>query len=70
MKELKFKTSIDCGGCVNAVTPFLNKVENIKNWKADTLHPDKILTVETDGTEEEIVNAVKKAGFNIEAVAN
>jgi len=68
MKTYKFKTNINCGGCVSGVTPFLNKLENT-NWKVDTENPDKILTVETETvSEEEILKAVKKAGFEIEAV--
>ncbi|WP_295811994.1 heavy-metal-associated domain-containing protein [uncultured Apibacter sp.] len=68
-KELKFKTNIDCGGCVKAVTPFLSKVEGISNWNVDTSNPEKILTVDSDGASDEaIVNAVKKAGFTIEKI--
>ena len=70
MKELKFKTNIDCGGCVKAVTPFLNSVQEIKTWKVDTSEADKLLTVETSGSEEEVIEAVKKAGFNIEKIAD
>jgi copper chaperone len=66
MKELKFKTNINCGGCVAGVTPFLNKLEDIK-WEVDTENPEKILTVQTEGsTEEQIIKLVKKAGFEIE----
>jgi copper chaperone len=69
MKELKFKTNIDCGGCVSAVTPFLNKTQGISQWKVDTSTPDKILTVKSEGaTEEDVIDAVKKAGFNIEKI--
>lgn len=67
MKELKFKTNIDCQGCVNAVTPFLNKISGIKTWSVDTNNPNKILTVQSLGaTEEDIINIVKKAGFTIQ----
>lgn len=66
MKEMKFKTNINCGNCIATATPFLNKFENI-NWQVDTENPDKILTVETDSaSEKEIIEAVKKAGFEIE----
>lgn len=66
MKTLKFKTNLNCSKCVAGVTPFLNKVEDI-NWKVDTENLDKILTVETsNASEEEIIRAVKKAGFNAE----
>lgn len=68
MKKFKFKTNINCGGCVSGVTPFLNQLE-IKDWKVDTDNPEKILTVETETiSEEEIMRAVKKAGFEIELV--
>ncbi|MFA7447807.1 MAG: cation transporter [Weeksellaceae bacterium] len=70
MKTLQFKTNINCGKCVAGVTPFLNKVEGI-DWKVDTDNPDKILTIETESsTEEEIVRAVKKAGFTVEKLEN
>lgn len=63
---MKFKTNINCGGCVASVTPHLNKIEGI-SWKVDTDNPDKILTVETDSaSEQEIIDAVKKAGFEID----
>jgi copper chaperone len=65
MKEFKFKTNINCGGCVSGVTPFLNKLEDAK-WEVDTENPDKILTIQTeDSTEEQIIKLVKKAGFEI-----
>ncbi len=68
MNRYKFKTNINCGGCVSGVTPFLNKLENT-NWSVDTENPDKILTVETETvSEEEVIKMVKKAGFEIEAV--
>ena len=67
--ELKFKTSINCGGCVARVTPLLNNVEGIEEWSVDTDNPDKVLTVKTNGaTENEVVDTVKKAGFTIEPV--
>ena len=67
--ELKFKTSINCGGCVARVTPLLNDVAGIEQWSVDTDNPDKILTVKLKGaTEDEVINTVKKAGFTIESV--
>lgn len=65
MKEMKFKTNINCGGCIASVTPYLNQIEEI-SWKVDTENPDKILTVEAQkASQEEIIDAVKKAGFEI-----
>lgn len=67
--EMKFKTSINCGGCVARVTPLLNSAEGIESWSVDTDNPDKILTVKGNGiTEDKVVETVKKAGFKIERI--
>ncbi|MBL4938977.1 MAG: hypothetical protein JKY16_01590 [Lutibacter sp.] len=64
---VKFKTNINCGNCVNSVTPFLNEVDNIDLWKIDTNNPHKILEVQLDNQNKNtIIEAVIKAGFEIE----
>ncbi len=66
--ELKFKTNINCGGCIAAVSPKLNQIEGL-NWQVDTQNPEKILTTESSkNLEIEIIQAVKSAGFNIEKI--
>jgi copper chaperone len=68
MKTLQFKTNINCGGCIKAVTPTLNQQAGVGNWQVDTANPDKILTVTTDKlTPAEVVQAVEQAGFKIAA---
>ncbi|MFC6999056.1 heavy-metal-associated domain-containing protein [Rufibacter roseus] len=64
MSTLKFKTNIKCGGCISAVTPTLDNTSGIEKWGVDTANPDKILTVEGDISEEKVVEAVNKAGYN------
>jgi copper chaperone len=67
METLKFKTNINCGGCIAKVTPFLNKEEGIEKWEVDINNPEKTLTVEVcDIGASEVIEAVKKAGFKIE----
>lgn len=67
MRTLRFKTNINCSGCIKSVTPHLNNINGIDSWKVDTEAPDKVLTIETEnGTSEEVKVAVQKAGFNIE----
>ncbi|PRX56108.1 heavy-metal-associated domain-containing protein [Flagellimonas meridianipacifica] len=69
MKTLKFKTNINCGGCISKVTPLLNNQEGVESWEVDTVNPDKILTIKSDGASEEDVKAtLQKVGFNAEAV--
>ena len=52
---------------MRAVTPFLNEAVGENNWKVDTDHPDKILSI-TNGQNdaEKVISAVEKAGFKIE----
>lgn len=68
-KNLKFKTNINCGGCVVSVKPHLDNAQGISNWDVDTANTDKILTIQSEGiTEQEVIETVKKAGFKIEPV--
>ena len=67
METLKFKTTINCGGCVATVTPHLNQIKGIEKWSVDTANPQKILTVEASGLEPEIiVEKLKEAGYKAE----
>mgnify|MGYP006267988449 CR=1 FL=1 len=70
MKTLQFKTTINCGNCVRAVTGFLDDVEGVQEWKVDTDHPDKVLTVKGEQVQADaVVEAVEDAGFDIEPQA-
>ncbi|WP_221390312.1 heavy-metal-associated domain-containing protein [Dyadobacter sp. NIV53] len=69
METLKFKTNIKCGGCIAAVTPYLNADENIEKWGVDLESADRILTVETGHSAGEVTGLLKKAGYNAEEIA-
>ena len=66
METLKFKTNINCSGCVAKVTPSLNQTVGEGNWQVDTTDRDKVLTINADIPDAKIVASVKQAGFNIE----
>ncbi|WP_291859409.1 heavy-metal-associated domain-containing protein [Marinilabilia sp.] len=66
MKTLKFKTTIKCNGCINTVTPFLEKSNNINKWSVDLESPDRILTVETEGDPNEVKELLNEAGYKAE----
>lgn len=69
METLKFKTNIKCTGCLAKATPALNEENGIENWAVDIYTPEKILTVETNQlSPEEIIETVKKAGFQAEQI--
>ena len=70
MKTLKFKTNVNCGGCISTVTPHLNEIKGISKWSVDTANPQKILTVETEETTSaEIINALNAAGYKADLIA-
>lgn len=69
MKTLKFKTNINCGSCVRAVTPHLNKLEGVTDWQVDTDNPEKILEVKSETLDAGTVKeTVERAGFKAELV--
>ncbi|RAJ11058.1 copper chaperone [Chitinophaga skermanii] len=69
MKTLQFKTNINCGGCIAATKPFLDKADGVEKWSVDTANPNKILTVETAQlSNEDVIALVQKAGFKAEAL--
>jgi copper chaperone len=66
METLKFKTNINCGGCIAAVTATLNTLKGVDKWEVDTASPHKVLTVQTDEglSSEQIIGALKEKGYN------
>lgn len=67
----KFKTNINCGGCIERVSPFLNEADGICHWEVDTTNREKILSVHSEGiTEDEVIRKVQEAGFKIESLNN
>lgn len=66
--NLKFKTTIKCNGCVNTITPVLEKLDC--EWSVDLEHQDNILSVKnTDLKAEEIINALEGVGYHAELIS-
>jgi copper chaperone len=71
METLKFKTNVNCGGCIATVTPYLNQLKGIVKWSVDTANPLKILTVETeDLSPEKISEVLKEAGYKADLMTS
>ena len=69
MNTLKFKSNINCTGCLSKVTPVLNGEKSIQNWEVDLEHDDRILTVQTSGlSAEEVQKTVSNVGFKTELI--
>jgi len=70
MEKLKFKTNINCGGCIAKFTPHIKDAQGVQAWSVDTTTPDKVLTIEGDLTESEAIALVTKAGFQVREVVH
>jgi copper chaperone len=72
MNSIQFKTNINCGSCIKSVTPFLNALDEVETWHVNTESPEKVLTVETDlsadDMAQEVIATVSAAGFKIERI--
>ena len=65
----KFKTNINCGGCVSTITPTLDGNSSVSSWRVDTADKNKVLSIESESlSENEIMDIVKQAGFNAEPI--
>lgn len=65
--NMKFKTNLNCGGCIAKVKSHLDNAEGICEWNVDTESSDKVLTVRSEGiTAEEVVAIIKRTGFKAE----
>lgn len=68
MKTLKFKTNINCSGCVAKVASTLNKMEGVDEWKIDTTIPEKTLEIKINKLSvNEIIQKLEEAGFKAES---
>lgn len=66
METLRFKTSLKCGGCVSAITPGLESLNEIEKWSVDLESPDKVLKVEaSEDISDKVMDSVKKTGYLI-----
>ncbi|OJJ19212.1 heavy metal transport/detoxification protein [marine bacterium AO1-C] len=65
MNTFKFKTNIQCNGCLTQVTPYLNELPNITHWEVDLTTPNKTLTVQANNSNapNQVIDKLKEAGF-------
>jgi copper chaperone len=67
MKEFKFKSNINCTGCLSKVSPVLDSEEKIEAWDVDLQSVDRVLTVKTEElSAEEVKKAIATVGFSAE----
>lgn len=65
MKTFRFKTNINCQGCVDKIRPFMDALPKNTTWEVDTKNKHKILTVRSDKINvEDIIRGLDKVGFS------
>lgn len=70
MKELKFKSNINCTGCLSKVKPILDAEILIEKWEVDLQDKDRILVVKTEKLNAiEIKKQLASIGFTVEEVS-
>ena len=68
MPLIQFKTNINCNNCIAKVTPAIEQNLNIKFWEVDIEDSNKVLTVETEGSAEDVAETIAKAGYSAEEI--
>ena len=69
MKQLHYKSNINCGSCVTNVTNTLNETVGAGNWTVDIANKDKILTINSEtATQEQVEQSLNKIGYRIEEI--
>lgn len=69
MSNIRFKTTMKCGGCVAAVTPGLDAIKEVHSWKADVSGAEKTLTIDADETAvPKVIEVLEKSGFKAERI--
>ncbi len=66
MRTYQFKTNINCGGCLDKVSSYLDNAQEIFQWQVDTTAEDNVLTVTGKDTlaSKDIVDIINLAGFS------
>ncbi|RNI28168.1 copper chaperone [Rufibacter immobilis] len=69
MEILKFKTNVATQADVTSVTPALDQLEKVENWRFDTETENNILSVSGSGVDpQKVENALSEVGFNAELI--
>ncbi|MHA4895091.1 heavy-metal-associated domain-containing protein [Pedobacter sp. PWIIR3] len=70
MHTFKFKTNIKCDACIAKVTPYLDGLGSIDNWKVDLQNPDRVLSIETEEAlnPKEVIMLLDQVGYHAEKI--
>lgn len=64
MEQIVLKTNLSCDHCVMKVEPVLKGTKGIADYSINLQHPDKLVTISSEGADiDAIVAEFKKAGY-------
>lgn len=66
METKKFKTNAACSGCAVKIGKSMSRLVPESQYTIETSTPNKVLTVTSDLADNQIIQAVKEAGYNAE----
>lgn len=69
METKHFKTNASCSGCASRISKSLSKLVSESQFSIDVTHPDSILTITSELSNEQIIDAVKEAGYYAEFIS-
>lgn len=69
MEQIKLKTDLSCKHCVMKVEPVLKSQLGIVDYTIDLEHPDKLVTIESEGADiKEVISKFNAAGYTAEKI--
>lgn len=69
MEKIVLKTDLSCQHCVRKVEPVLKSENGIVDYSIDLEHPDKLVTISSEGLNiQNLIANFKEAGYKAEQV--
>ncbi len=70
MESLEVSTDLHCQGCVNKITPLLNKDDSVKNWEVDFSGGEGVLKLQgTDLSVAHVSNMLSQVGYSVKGTS-
>ena len=69
MKKVVLKTDLSCKHCIMKVEPVLQEGSVIVDYSVNLEHPDKLITITSEGADiSSVIAGFKRAGYSAEIV--
>ena len=69
MEKINLKTDLSCPHCVKTVEPILKNTAGIADYSIDLKHPDKLVTITSEGADiNSVITQFNAVGYTAEKV--